>query len=130
MRAGVGSMQDSTNNVAEIMGIVDGLRAALNEIAGRTTPTQEPSILGDHQLTIISDSQYAIGVCSGKHNAKTNLEAVAAARQALQNLRPFNVATTFAWIKGHSGTDKWHDRADSLAVTAKKQEQERHNGPK
>ncbi len=117
--ASTGNDDDASNNVAEIRAIRDGLRMLQAHLEHERTP-------GPHELTIVSDSQYAIGVCSGKCGAKSNLMEVDAVRSILHNLRQYQITTTWKWIKGHSNTDALHDRVDRLAGAAKKRLQEQN----
>jgi ribonuclease HI len=88
----------STNNVAELTGILRALEAI---------PAEAPSIL------IHTDSQYAIGVLTKGWKAKVNQELIARTRTLLAK-RP---QTRIVYVKGHAGVPM-NERADELAREA------------
>jgi ribonuclease HI len=88
----------STNNVAELTGILRALEAI---------PAEAPSIL------IHTDSQYAIGVLTKGWKAKVNQELIAKTKQLLAK-RP---QTRIVYVKGHAGVPM-NERADELAREA------------
>ncbi len=60
--------------------------------------------------TIVSDSQYAVKVLSGKYRAKKNLDLIEET-QALMQERQIKLR----WVRGHNG-NRWNERADALAA--------------
>jgi ribonuclease HI len=86
-----------TNNIGELTAI---LRAA---------EATDPSAT----LAIHTDSQYAIGVLSGRMRAKANRELIADTKSALARLAKHSLH----YVPGHAGHE-WNERADRLAVQA------------
>jgi ribonuclease HI len=86
-----------TNNVGELTAI---LRAA---------EATHPSA----SLMVHTDSQYSIGVLSGRMRAKANRELIDETRAALKRLAKHSLH----YVPGHSGHE-WNERADRLAVMA------------
>lgn len=86
-----------TNNIGELTAI---LRAA---------EATDPSAT----LAIHTDSQYAIGVLSGRMRAKANRDLIADAKSALARLAKHSLH----YVPGHAGHE-WNERADRLAVQA------------
>ena len=78
-----GRAEDTTNQRMELYAIVEALQA-LNP-RGRS-------------VTVVSDSQYALRVCSGQWSAKSNLELVSAARQLAARHD-----VSWKWVRAHSG---------------------------
>ncbi len=87
---------EATNNIAELTAIL----RAVEEIAP-TVPA-----------TILTDSQYAIGVLQKGWKAKANRELIATMKKAL-NGRPIELV----YVKGHAGI-LLNERADELARQA------------
>ena len=88
----------STNNVAELTGILRALEAI---------PADAPSIL------IHTDSQYSIGVLTKGWKAKVNQELIARTKSLLAK-RP---QARLVYVKGHAGVPM-NERADELAREA------------
>jgi ribonuclease HI len=88
----------STNNVAELTGILRALEAI---------PAEAPSIL------IHTDSQYSIGVLTKGWKAKANQELIARTKTLLAK-RP---QARIVYVKGHAGIPM-NERADELAREA------------
>jgi ribonuclease HI len=88
----------STNNVAELTGILRALEAI---------PADAPSIL------IHTDSQYSIGVLTKGWKAKVNQELIARTKSLLAK-RP---QARLVYVKGHAGIPM-NERADELAREA------------
>jgi ribonuclease HI len=88
----------STNNVAELTGILRALEAI---------PADAPSIL------IHTDSQYSIGVLTKGWKAKVNQELIAKTKSLLAK-RP---QARLVYVKGHAGIPM-NERADELAREA------------
>jgi ribonuclease HI len=87
----------STNNVAELTGVLRALEAI---------PTEAVSIL------IKTDSKYAIGVLSKGWKAKANQELVAETKRLVQSRR-----ARLEYVPGHAGVSM-NERADQLAREA------------
>ena len=66
----------------------------------------------NRDVTIYSDSKYAIGVASGNMRASKNLDLV---EQLLNELKSRKV--DFVWVKGHNG-NIYNERCDKLATEA------------
>ncbi len=88
----------STNNVAELTGILRALEAI---------PAEAPTIL------IHTDSQYSIGVLTKGWKAKVNQELIAKTKSLLAK-RP---QARLVYVKGHAGIPM-NERADELAREA------------
>jgi len=88
----------STNNVAELTGILRALEAI---------PADAPSIL------LHTDSQYSIGVLTKGWKAKVNQELIAKTKSLLAK-RP---QARLVYVKGHAGIPM-NERADELAREA------------
>lgn len=96
----------ATNNIAELMGAIDGLKAAAKWILDHPEALDSPIIL-------ISDSQYVVGLANREYRASANKKLV----DRLQKLMDATGAKA-AWIKGHSGA-RWNERVDFLSRAAK-----------
>lgn len=103
--AGAGGDRRTTNNVMEMRGAINGLVAVMRR--------------GLHKLgkpvVLVSDSQYVLGIGSGKYTPSKNLEDAAKLRALVKRLD----ADT-RWIRGHSG-ERWNERCDKLANYGKEQ---------
>jgi ribonuclease HI len=62
-----------------------------------------------------SDSQYALGVISGRTKAHTNLDLVAKCRATAFEVGARGIRLDFRWVKGHDG-DPGNHIADRLAA--------------
>jgi ribonuclease HI len=101
--AGFGNAQHTTNNLMELRAAYEGLRYVV------THP-----ILGHDSVTVVSDSDYVIGIAQGVKTPKKNLEETKLMREmALMS------GASFQWIRGHSG-HVYNDAADSLAKLGKR----------
>jgi len=95
--AGSGGRELGTNNQGELLGAISGLEDFLRlELKGC--------------VELVSDSQYCLGVASGKYVAKANLELV----EYLKRLMHATQATV-RWVRGHSG-EPLNEKADALAL--------------
>jgi ribonuclease HI len=92
----------STNNVAELTGILRALEAV---------PKGVP------ELVIHTDSKYAIGVLSKGWKAKVNQELIAATKRAVAARTGAGERVTFVYVPGHAGVPM-NERADELAREA------------
>ena len=105
--AGKGGHPETTNNLMEMEGAIQGLRA-LEKVGPKHWRNKEAVIL-------VSDSKYCLGMATGKLAAATNLEKVAEL-QALYK----RICTDSRWVHGHTG-DKYNERCDSLAKIGKQE---------
>jgi ribonuclease HI len=99
---GSGGQATGTNNAAELMGAINGLRFVY-----------EKNLHTGHLVEIVSDSTYTLGLASGDFEAEKNKELAA-------EIRKYAILTgaRTRWIKGHSG-DIFNDKADELAKAAR-----------
>lgn len=89
-----GGVKDTTNNIMELTGIYEAL-----------IPLDQP-----YNITIYSDSQYALNVASGRYEAHKNQELVYKIRRELAKHRHIK----YIWVKGHSD-HKMNNRCDEIA---------------
>lgn len=61
-----------------------------------------------------SDSQYALGVLSGKYKAKKNTDLVEFYRLSVRKLK---LKVKYEWVRGHNG-NKWNEVCDQLCNEA------------
>lgn len=103
IHAGAGSDPSTTNQRMEMTAAIRGLAAAV--------------ALGlqsvDMPLELVSDSEYTLGLGSGRFQPSKNLDLA-------KELRDLCIQTgcRFRWVRGHTG-DQWNERCDSLAKRAK-----------
>ena len=101
--SGSGCSLTGTNNIAELMGAIEGLQKLIS--------------LGWHRaeemIELVSDSQYVLGMAAGAYSPTKNLELVEAVRALTLEA---NARTR--WVKGHSG-EPFNEQCDKLAHTAK-----------
>lgn len=96
----------ASNNYAELMGAIDGLKAAAGWIL------DHPEAL-DGPITLVSDSQYVVGLANREYRANANKDLV----DRLQKLMDATGARA-RWIKGHAGA-RWNEQVDRMARAAK-----------
>lgn len=101
--AGYGGQPKGTNNIAELMAAIDGLKAL----------RKSQLLAVNDLLEMVSDSQYMLGLASGKFFPSKNVKLV----EELKSLCRGTVRK-FRWVRGHRG-DTWNERADSLAKLGK-----------
>lgn len=106
IKEGAESITNETNNRAEIKAILYGVKAI------------EPG----SEITIFSDSQYAIGVLSGKYNAKANLDLIDEFKTLVKKDK---YKLTFRWVQGHSGNE-YNERCDQLCNEAAGRDLNKH----
>lgn len=90
---------EGTNNIAELSAILLGLRYC--------------ELKAIRQVTVMTDSQYAIGVLSKGWKAKANIELIQKIKTAMENFKECQ----FEHVKGHSGNIN-NDHVDRLATKA------------
>lgn len=116
LKCGSGGLEETTNNVMELSAIRMGLYYVMSCV------TQAP---GDHHLEdlktldVVSDSQYALGVSSGKFQASKNIDVVKAIRDTAKELGRRGIVINWQWVRGHDG-NTWNERVDGLATQAKR----------
>lgn len=110
LKCGSGGLEATTNNVMEVTAILEGLRFVLRY---NTQPFSHLT-----HLDVVSDSQYALGVSSGRFQASKNVELVNDVRAAAAALRRRDCAINWHWVRGHNG-NAWNERVDRLAGQAK-----------
>lgn len=84
----------ATNNTMELKAIIKGCKAIKEDNA---------------KVTVVSDSQYALNVLSGKWKAKANFELI---QEHLDNIKRLDIE--YVWVKGHNGNEL-NELADQLA---------------
>lgn len=94
--------KDVTNNQMEIMAIIYALHAISSPI---------------DSLTIISDSQYALGCITKNWSRKKNQKYWKLFDKVYQKAQSLCSNIKFEWTKGHN-LDKYNNLADELAVDA------------
>ena len=101
-----------SNNYAELAAVGTGLQYLLNQG------------LQNESVVVWSDSRYAIGVLTGKLNARENLVLI----RQIQVLIAQFPRLKFRWVRGHSG-NAMNDLADNLASLAIFEERARLSRP-
>lgn len=91
-------IEHETNNRAEIKGIMEGVFSL---------PPQS-------EIKIYSDSQYAIGVLSGKYKVKANTDLVS---QFKTTVMQRGYILSFEWVRGHDG-NVYNEICDTLCNEA------------
>lgn len=89
-----------TNNTAELFAVIDGLMECVNR--GYTG-----------QVTVVSDSMYALGISAGEYMPKKNVDESLLARKMYQL-----AGASYRWVRGHNG-DKWNEEVDRMAGEAR-----------
>ncbi len=103
LAAGSGGLEATTNNVMEVMAAIKGLEAVKAK-----WPEGVPG-----PLELVSDSQYTLGLASGKSQPVKNKEVAEILRALVIELNP-----RLRWVRGHDG-NKWNERCDGIAKMAK-----------
>ena len=91
-------IEHETNNRAEIKAILYGVQALPN----------------NSEVEVFSDSQYALGVLSGRYRAKKNPDLVEEYKRMVVGK---NIKASYTWVRGHNG-DKWNEVCDQLCNEA------------
>lgn len=91
-------IEHETNNRAEIKAILYGVQALPN----------------NSEVEVFSDSQYALGVLSGKYMAKKNTDLVGKYKKMVATK---HMKVSYNWVRGHNG-DKWNELCDQLCNEA------------
>jgi ribonuclease HI len=109
--ANSGGHPEGTNNIAELMGAREGLKALLQH---EQYHAQVASGLL-FRIELVSDSQYVLGLANGSYSATKN-QALA---EHVRDLCRANFVQT-RWVKGHNG-DPINEMCDKLAKMGKEQ---------
>jgi ribonuclease HI len=107
--AGSGGTTEGTNNMAELMGAREGLRALLSHSEYLAVANSV------HSIELVSDSQYVLGLANGVFTANKN---VALANHVREICVRHSVSTR--WVRGHNG-DPVNEICDKLAKHGKYQ---------
>lgn len=91
-------IEHETNNRAEIKAILYGVKALPN----------------NSEVEVFSDSQYALGVLSGRYRAKKNPDLVNKYKKMVATK---HMSVSYNWVRGHNG-DKWNELCDQLCNEA------------
>lgn len=91
-------IEHETNNRAEIKAILYGVQA----------------LPDNSEVEVFSDSQYALGVLSGRYRAKKNPDLVNKYKKMVATK---HMKVSYNWVRGHNG-DKWNELCDQLCNEA------------
>lgn len=101
--AGFGSARDTTNNLMELEGAIQGLLYLIDH-----------PILDPEGITLVSDSMYVLGIANGDYTPQKNLDSTMKLRTLATLL---DIKTQ--WVRGHAG-EEYNEIADSLAKMGKR----------
>lgn len=87
-----------TNNRAEIKAILYGIQALPDK----------------SEVDVFSDSQYALGVLSGRYRAKKNPDLVSLYKKIVVTK---GMKVSYNWVRGHDG-DEWNELCDAMCNEA------------
>jgi ribonuclease HI len=102
IHGGSGGLHVGTNNTAELMGAIEAI-----EFLVQMPIFKEKG--GYSQLTLISDSQYVLGLGNGSYSPGANFELATRIRELCHQYRVIT-----KWVRGHSG-DICNEMCDQLA---------------
>lgn len=105
--AGSGGYHLGTNNVAELMGAREGLRALMAHSAFSSLKKEERTV------ELVSDSQYVLGLANGSFSASKNTALAEHVREISAK-----VGASTRWVRGHAG-DPLNEMCDKLAKEGK-----------
>lgn len=91
-------IEHETNNRAEIKAILYGVKALPN----------------NSEVEVFSDSQYALGVLSGRYRAKKNPDLVNKYKKMVATK---HMKVSYNWVRGHNG-NAWNEVCDQLCNEA------------
>lgn len=98
-----GGDPSTTNNRMELTAAIKGLEAA------------RPYVTGQTEVTLYSDSQYTLGLASGKYSPQKNKDLAQQVRSLTVEL-----GARCEWVRGHAGIG-WNEMADRLAKKGKEE---------
>ena len=101
---------ETNNNRMEIGGIVESM-----------SRIKKPE---ECDLTIVSDSNWAIKSITGEWDAKENLDQVKKAKDLFKKFHSISIK----WVKGHTG-DRWNEHCDKLATMVIKSKERYRDKP-
>lgn len=107
---GSGPMENATNNDAELMAAVEGLKKVL------LMRVQQPELYGQADVTLVSDSEIVLGWTNGTYRFKQKSKM--AQYETLRSLAA-RLRLQTRWVEGHTG-DIHNERCDELANIARK----------
>jgi ribonuclease HI len=107
--AGSGGAPVGTNNVAELMGAREGLRALLSH------PEFEAMAGKVYSIELVSDSQYVLGLANGAFSATKNVALATHVREICSR-----AIVSTRWVRGHDG-HPINEMCDKLAKHGKYQ---------
>ena len=106
---GAGYMEKASNNDAELMAAIEGLKAVSKLI-------NSAGFVGiKSEVTLVSDSQLILGWASGEYRFK-QMDKIDKYKELKGLVAQMNVKTR--WVRGHSG-DVHNERCDKLANEAR-----------
>lgn len=101
---GYGGLPQTTNNIMELTAIYEGLGRLIG--------------MSIRNVEVISDSQYCLGILSGKFKPAANLELVQTALAIKGECVFAGINIEWRWTPGHAG-DFWNEMCDKLAKAEK-----------
>lgn len=113
---GCGYEASATNNTMELMAAGQGL-TWLKEHLDWLIRMDILKGLPSYDITLVSDSEYALNQAAKRHNSYTNLDIIIPLQGVFKSL---NAKTRHVY--GHTG-DKWNERCNTLANIARKEGQ-------
>lgn len=105
--AGNGGYQTGTNNQAELIAAREGIRALMGH------PVFHEATKGFYMVELVSDSQYVLGLASGRSSPTKNV-ALAVHLHDICQL----IGVQTRWVKGHAGHPV-NEMCDRLAKAGK-----------
>lgn len=113
IHAAYGGDPSTTNNRMELTAILQGLSVLASGCCERGC------LLGpDTGVEVVSDSQYALGIASGRFRPSRNGNLAKELACEWKRLREAGINVTFSWMRGHAG-EAWNERVDGLAKLGK-----------
>lgn len=100
-------ISSATNNVAELLGAINGLENVKRR--------RDSGLFNSAEITLVSDSQLVLGYASGRYQCKA-LHLTQLYIRLRQLYKELNAEVR--WVKGHSG-DEHNEKCDQLAKAAR-----------
>ncbi len=104
---GYGGDPSTTNNRMELMGALQGLLAVKHQVP-----------VGGRAVELVCDSQYVLGIASGRSTPLKNVDLCVPLRALFRELGAVD-----RWVRGHS-KEPWNERCDRFAKKGKLEAQE------